>query len=97
MSRRFVPILISLCVGFAPLIARANDEDKAACADLQEGDACTRKDGDAGVCVPDDSDPVLTCEDDVSDNLGCAIGSESGGVIGLGVLALILAWRRRDA
>ena len=96
MSRRFVPFLISLCVALAPAIALANDEDKAACADLQEGDECTRKDGDAGVCVPDDSDPVLTCEDDVSDNLGgCAVDSEYGGVIGLGGLALLLALRRQ--
>jgi len=95
MSRRAVPILITLCVALAALTAEANDEDKAACADLQEGDACTRSDGDPGVCVPDDSDPVLTCEDDVSDNLGCAVG-ESNGLLGLAGLALLLAFRRAD-
>lgn len=55
--------------------ARADDADKAACASLDEGDACTRGDGDPGVCQPDDSSPnVLSCDDD-----GLATGSSSSG------------------
>ncbi len=51
--------------------ARADDADKAACADLENGDDCVRGDGDEGTCVPDDSDPgVLTCEDEAFDSMG---------------------------
>lgn len=56
--------------------ARADDADKAACADKDEGDACTRGDGGSGTCVPDDSDPVLTCEDSVGDDGGDDNGSD---------------------
>lgn len=100
MNRRLAPILLafSLSVLFGSL-AEANDEDKAACAQLEEGDECVRSDGGPGVCVPDDSDPVLTCEDDVyaSDDsgLGCAVSRESGGLLGLAALALLLGLRRR--
>lgn len=68
-------LAVALATASAP--ALADDDDKAACADKAEGDACTRGDGDAGVCVPDDSDPVLTCEDDVGSTSGS--GSTSGG------------------
>jgi MYXO-CTERM domain-containing protein len=55
-------------------VARANDTDRAACEAASEGDACVRHTGDAGTCVPDESDPsVLTCEDGPDD------GATSGG------------------
>ena len=64
--------------------AFADDADKAACAALDEGDDCTRGDGRAGTCIPDDSDPnVLTCDDDASglddssDDGGCSVGARS--------------------
>lgn len=61
-------ILAAVSLAFAVVAAAApafaDDADKAACADKSEGDDCTRGDGDPGTCVPDDSDPVLTCEDD---------------------------------
>jgi hypothetical protein len=60
-------------VSLAATPALADDEDKAACADLDEGDDCTRGDGDPGTCIPDDSDSsVLSCDDDAS-------GSGAGG------------------
>jgi hypothetical protein len=75
---RFFPACIALLVAFSfmPSLASANDEDKAACADLEEGDACERSDGSDGTCQPDESDPgVLSCEDDPSGGGG---GSSSG-------------------
>ncbi len=51
--------------GLAPK-AQANDVDKAACEGLGIDDPCVRKDGDAGTCQPDESDPeTLTCEDEI--------------------------------
>ena len=53
----------------------ANDANEAACVELSEGDDCVRGDGDAGTCLPDDSDPdVLTCED------GPGTDEDGGGV-----------------
>ena len=52
---------ITLAMSAAP--ALANDEDKAACEGLLEGDACIDHNGRDGTCIPDESDPnVLTCE-----------------------------------
>ncbi|NUP14299.1 MAG: hypothetical protein HOW73_50350 [Polyangiaceae bacterium] len=74
--RAFVSILLAT-VAFAPAIASADDADKAACADLDEGDECTRGDGDPGFCIPDESDAnVLTCDDDRS--AGGTGGSSAG-------------------
>lgn len=62
---------------FAVGIAHADDEDKAACEGKEEGDACTRGDGDSGTCVPDDSDPVLTCEDSIGDSTNSSSAGNS--------------------
>jgi MYXO-CTERM domain-containing protein len=73
-------IALALSLAFATVAgpALADDADKAACADKAEGDDCTRGDGDPGVCVPDDSDPVLTCEDDAgSSGRGSGSGDSS--------------------
>jgi len=65
-----------LAAGLAPARALADDADKAACASLDEGDDCTRGDGDPGVCIPDESDTnVLTCDDDTS---GAGAGGSGG-------------------
>ncbi len=57
--------------------AHANDFDRAACADAQEGDACVRQNGDVATCVPDASDPsVLTCDDEPAGGTG---GTGGGG------------------
>lgn len=70
--------LFSATVLAAPM-ALADDEDKAACVDLDEGDDCTRGDGDPGVCIPDESDPnVLTCDDDTLSSGGGGSNSGSG-------------------
>ena len=63
--------LLSAAVTFVPALSYADDADKAACVDLDEGDDCTRGDGGPGVCIPDESDPdVLTCDDDPSEDGG---------------------------
>jgi MYXO-CTERM domain-containing protein len=56
--------------------ASADQADKDACVGLEEGDACTRGDGEPGFCQWDVSDPVLTCEDDPS---ASSSSSSSGG------------------
>ncbi|NUO49401.1 MAG: hypothetical protein HOV80_11150 [Polyangiaceae bacterium] len=72
-SIRCFATLLTGALLFSPAVAFADDADKAACASLEEGDDCTRGDGDPGVCSRDESDAnVLTCDDD-------AIGSGSGG------------------
>ncbi len=87
--------------------ARADDADKAACVNKSEGDACERGDGDAGVCVPDESDAnVLTCEDTVGggndDNSGddspsCSVtpSAAAPGLAGLLALGLLFGVRGR--
>lgn len=78
-SLRLFTACTALLLGLVtlPSIASANDEDKAACAALEEGDACERSDGSDGTCQPDESDPgVLTCEDDPPS--GGSGGSSSG-------------------
>jgi hypothetical protein len=69
--------------GFVTLAATpalADDADKAACANLEEDDDCTRGDGDPGVCIPDESDPdVLTCDDDSSGTGGSGGDDSSSG------------------
>jgi MYXO-CTERM domain-containing protein len=92
------------CTLLAAPVAHADEADKAACAALEEGDGCTRGNGDPGICIPDESDPdVLTCDDDglgsnAGDDGGCNIGGTpaSGGAWLAGVaLALVAAARRR--
>jgi MYXO-CTERM domain-containing protein len=87
--------------------ARADDADKAACADKEEGDACMRGDGGSGTCVPDDSEPVLTCEDSIGgaddsggddddDASGCSVGASQspGGAVLMLLLVAGLSRRR---
>ncbi len=102
------PLLTSLALGFALVLtaplASADDDDKAACVNLEEGDACTRGDGDPGFCFPDESDPqVLTCDDDgaggdgSSGDDGCSVtpgGAPMTPWLPL-ALALWLLYRRR--
>ncbi|MBK6513174.1 MAG: hypothetical protein IPM79_06930 [Polyangiaceae bacterium] len=96
--------LLSAAVTFVPALSYADDADKAACVDLDEGDDCTRGDGGPGVCIPDESDPdVLTCDDDPSEDgggggsssdsggAGCAIGSGPSGAPLLAVVGVALA------
>lgn len=100
---------LAFSFSFMPALAHADDADKAACVDLDEGDDCTRGDGGPGVCIPDESDPdVLTCDDDPGvDNsgggssddggAGCAAAPSASGspVVALVGLALALAARAR--
>lgn len=84
-------------------VALADDADKAACVDKDEGDECTDGDGDAGFCEWDDSDRVLSCDDDgasSSSSSGCSASGSSGGdasgvIAAFGALALVR--RRRSA
>ena len=82
-----------LAVTMATMVApaHANDEDKAACAELEEGDECVDHNGRDGTCVPDDDEPVLTCEsnedlgDDGTDDTGTDdTGTDSAGGSGGG-------------
>lgn len=67
-------------VSLVAMPAFADDADKAACANLEEDDDCTRGDGGPGVCIPDESDPnVLTCDDDSSGTGGSGGDDASGG------------------
>lgn len=67
-------------VSLAATPAFADAADKAACADLEEGDDCTRGDGGPGTCIPDESDAdVLTCDDDASGTGGSGGDDSSGG------------------
>ena len=84
MHRLSAPIALAaaLAAVATPLDAHANDADKAACADLAEGDACTDSDGADGTCVPDASDAnVLSCEDSASSDdssSGCSASASPG-------------------
>lgn len=96
-------------VSLAATPAFADAADKAACADLEEGDDCTRGDGSAGTCIPDESDAsVLTCDDDASgtggsggddssSSGGCSTGGGDpvGWLGGAALLGLALIKRRR--
>lgn len=87
-------IVMALLLGAATADAREGDE--AACEGLVEGDDCTRANGDAGLCQPDDSDPeVLVCDDDglgSSDGSGSSdcstAGSSAAGWLALGLVAV---------
>jgi MYXO-CTERM domain-containing protein len=84
MNLRSTVIGVALAglVSLAATPAFADAADKAACADLEEGDDCTRGDGSAGTCIPDESDAsVLTCDDDASGTGGSGgdDSSSSGG------------------
>ena len=90
--------------------ARADDADKAACIDMDEGEACVDSDGEPGTCVADESDPnVLSCEDsddddggnsttnstnDNDDDDGCSIGGRAA-LAPAFALVLLGLWRRR--
>lgn len=58
-----VAILTTLCALLVPSFVVANEADKAACAGLAADAECVDGDGRAGKCIPDDTDPVLTCEE----------------------------------
>ncbi len=79
LSARNLSIALATALSLVPATAFADAADKAACADLAEGDDCTRGDGTDGVCIPDESDPaVLTCDDssaamDGSSGGGCSV------------------------
>lgn len=80
-------------------LAFADDADKAACADKSEGDECTDGDGDPGFCEIDESDDVLSCDDDgasSSSSSGCsATGADPGSLSGLAAVLGALAFVRR--
>ncbi|MEZ4439570.1 MAG: MYXO-CTERM sorting domain-containing protein [Polyangiaceae bacterium] len=87
-------------------IASADDADKAACVDLEEGDDCTRGDGGPGTCIPDESDAnVLTCDDDGAggsggdDGGGCSVSGQDPSsalpLLALGLGAVLVRRRRR--
>ena len=89
-----IAALASCLVLDAP--ALADEADKAACANLDEGDACTRGDGDPGTCVPDESDPaVLTCEDEgeggAAADDGCSASGQAPAQSGYGSALLLLS------
>ncbi|MBK8256992.1 MAG: hypothetical protein IPK82_30495 [Polyangiaceae bacterium] len=117
MQRKVAPMklltlsLTSMLVAATSLIAVpafADQADKDACVGLEEGDDCTRGDGSAGVCIPDESDPgVLTCDDDTASSGtsgggsgGCSTSSgpasSLAGLVLLGA-ALAVSRRRRDS
>ncbi len=76
LSLEALALASALAASFFASPVLADDADKAACADLDEGDECTRGDGDPGVCIPDESDTgVLSCDDDT---LGSGSSSSSG-------------------
>ncbi len=58
-----VAILSTLGALLVPSFVLANEADKAACAALTADADCVDGDGRAGKCIPDDTDPVLTCEE----------------------------------
>ncbi len=60
-------------------VASADQADKDACVGLEEGDACTRGDGEPGYCLWDDSDPVLSCEDAPSSSSSSSSGGGGSG------------------
>ena len=61
------PLLLLACAAALGVTALGSTSARA---DDADSDACTRGDGGSGTCVPDDSDPVLTCEDSVGDDGG---------------------------
>jgi hypothetical protein len=80
MSRKIVSMLV-VFVGtlLSTGAALAKEGDVEACSGKSQGDACTRADGDAGTCSPDDSDPnVLTCDDDATGAGGSSSGDDGG-------------------
>lgn len=80
MFRSIIKPITILAITLAGLAASsssfAKEGDIEACEGLEDGDACTRADGDAGICQPDASDPgVITCDDD---GLGAGNSGNSG-------------------
>ena len=110
MNSKLRSLLVALStaatLALVPTAALADQADKDACADLEEGDDCTRGDGGPGVCIPDESDTtVLTCDDDSSgtsddSSSGCTtavsanLGAGSGPLL-LALGALVAFARRR--
>lgn len=77
LSIRIPMLAAALALGLASSSsALAKEGDIEACEGLAVGDACTRLDGDPGVCQPDASDPnVIKCDDD---GLGAGNSGNSG-------------------
>jgi MYXO-CTERM domain-containing protein len=107
MIRRMLFPMVLVVSTVSANAAFADEADKAACVDLEEGDACTRGDGDPGTCVPDESDPdVLTCEDEAgaggaaSGEGGCSSagqhGRAPGAALAVAVAGLLVGRRRRS-
>ena len=104
MLKLSAPIAIALAFASFTTPLHADDADKAACADLAEGDACKDSDGADGTCVPDESDVnVLTCDDSASvddSSGGCSASASRGAdrssawLAALGFVAAIGASRR---
>ncbi len=101
---RWSSLAAVLVAGLVSSTALAKDGDIEACAGLEEGDACTRADGDPGVCQPDDSDPgVIKCDDDAyggddDGSVQCALGTApapADTALALVFLGAALALRRR--
>lgn len=73
MKKSILAALALSCASLLPTTASfANEGDVQACDGKTDGDDCTRSDGGAGTCQPDESDPaVLTCEDTGADDEAC--------------------------
>jgi uncharacterized protein (TIGR03382 family) len=100
-SASLFALALASSLAFTSGFAFADEADKAACVDKSEGDECTRGDGDPGFCEVDESDDVLSCDDDgaSSSSGGCsASATDPGSLTGLaGVIgALALVRRRRS-
>lgn len=101
-SASLLALALASSLAFTSGLAFADDDDKAACVDKSEGDECTRGDGDPGYCEVDESDDVLSCDDDgpsSGNSSGCsASANDPGSLFGMaGVLgALALVRRRRS-
>lgn len=107
---RTIGLSIAALVSLSAVPALADQADKDACVGLAEGDDCTRGDGSAGTCIPDESDAsVLTCDDDGGGGSGGGGGddSSSGGCSSSGggapaglpfaffAMAALAGWRRK--
>ena len=80
LSTRTIGLTLAALVTATSFPAFADQADKDACVGLEEDDDCTRGDGSAGTCIPDDSDPgVLSCDDDGSGGSGGDDGSGGSG------------------
>jgi len=101
-SASLFALALASSLAFTSGLAFADDADKAACADKAEGDECTRGDGDPGFCEIDESDDVLSCDDDgasSSSSSGCSASARAPGSFSslAGVLGALALLRRRRA